>query len=381
MPRVDIELESAIARSPRVMQVEGLFDVPEQKTSRASYHFDVPFDDRPWSVGLIVGPSGAGKSTVARHLFGDALIDGYQWPHGKAIVDAFGKHSIDTVVGAPSSVGFASPPAWLKPFSVLSNGERFRVNLARAIVDERPLVAIDEFSSVIDRQVALVASHAVAKAVRAREGKKLVAVTCHGDVVDWLQPDWVLEPHVGTFSWRSPWRRPAVDVEIVRCSSGAWRWFRSHHYLSAELNRSAKCFVALVGGELAGFAAVLPTPHAVVRNLSRIHRMVVLPDFQGLGIGAHALPDAVGGIARAIGRRLTIVTSHPGLIMAMAKSRSWRLTRNMSIGTSAGRTSSLKWSIHSSAQRRTASFEYVGSASVDADVARKMWTAKVKERT
>ncbi len=52
-------------------------------------------------------------------------------------------------------------------------------------------VVFDEFTSVVDREVAKVGSYAVSKAVRRQPGKQFIAVTCHYDVVDWLEPDWV----------------------------------------------------------------------------------------------------------------------------------------------------------------------------------------------
>jgi hypothetical protein len=375
MPRVDLTLTAPIVRSAKVMQCEGMFDVPERRHSNAEFHFDVPLDDLPWQVGLITGPSGAGKSQVARALFGDALIDGYEWDADKAVVDGFGSMPVKDVVGALSSVGFASPPGWLKPYRVLSNGERFRVNLARAIVDERPLVAMDEFSSVVDRQVGRIGAHACAKAVRARPGKQFVAVTCHEDVLEWLQPDWVLEPHIGKFSWRSLRRRPSVDLEVVRCAREAWRWFAPHHYLSSDLHKAAKCFAGLIDGQPVAFGALLFFPHPRTNAIWRIHRLVVLPDYQGLGLGAHSFPGALGGIARAMGKRLTVTTSHPALIAAWAKSTEWRMGAAPKItAIHTGNRTGMNRHSAGSLGRRVASFEYVGDSLRDKDAASRMWS-------
>jgi len=382
MPRVDLTLETPIDRTPRVKQCEGIFDIPENRLSKVEFHFDVPLEEKPWQVGLIVGPSGAGKSRVARALFGDALIEAYPWNADAAVVDGFGDLPIKDIIGALSAVGFASPPGWLKPYRVLSNGERFRCNLARALVDPAPLVAIDEFSSVVDRQVARIGAHASAKAVRARPGKRFVAVTCHEDVLDWLQPDWVLEPHVGRFSWREHRRRPAVELEVVRCSRAAWRWFAPHHYLSAELHRGSRCFAGLIDGRPVAFGAVLHFPHPTAKRVWRLHRLVVLPDYQGLGLGAHAFPNALGSIVRALGQRLSVTTSHPALIRAWAKSREWHMKRRPGIAAKQGRRKSAIKTMAASGSanqgRRTASFEYVGPALDDAARARVFWDGSAR---
>ena len=94
------------------------------------------------------------------------------------------------ITKALCSVGFASPPDWLKSYDCLSQGEKMRVDIARALCLDRSLIVFDEFTSAVDREIAKVSAYAISKAVR-RSKKKFIAVTCHYDVVDWLEPDWV----------------------------------------------------------------------------------------------------------------------------------------------------------------------------------------------
>jgi hypothetical protein len=127
VPRVDVLKQTSIVRTPRVMQLEGLFDVPPSAQSGERWTMDVPLEARDWSIGAIVGPSGAGKSTLARELFGSALVSGYDWPSDKSVVDGFpSAMGIKDITGLLSSVGFSSPPAWLRPYGVLSTGQQFR---------------------------------------------------------------------------------------------------------------------------------------------------------------------------------------------------------------------------------------------------------------
>ncbi|MEV4573636.1 hypothetical protein AB0K16_10265 [Nonomuraea jabiensis] len=62
--------------------------------------------------------------------------------------------SIKDIVGLPTAVGLSSPPAWLRPYKTLSNGEAFRASMARAVAEQDGLVVVDEFTSVVGRQVA-----------------------------------------------------------------------------------------------------------------------------------------------------------------------------------------------------------------------------------
>jgi ABC-type glutathione transport system ATPase component len=119
------------------MQLEGIFDVPpsERSTLEWSVNFDLP---ETWNIGAIVGPSGCGKTTIARELFADNIVSGYEWNDKKSILDDFPKGmSIKDICDLLSSVGFSSPPSWVRPFHVLSNGEQFRVNMARMIAEQK----------------------------------------------------------------------------------------------------------------------------------------------------------------------------------------------------------------------------------------------------
>jgi GNAT superfamily N-acetyltransferase len=358
---------SPVVLSPRVSQVLGMFDVPPlgESTQQWDVSLDLPAQ---WNIGVIVGPSGCGKSTVAAELFGDCIATPPPWPDDRSILDGFPPQlGVRDVVGLLSSVGFSSPPAWVRPFAVLSNGQQFRVNLAHALasamVDHRPTL-VDEYSSVVDRTVAQIGSAAVAKTVR-RHGLQLIAVTCHYDVLDWLEPDWAYEPHTNALRLNAAagddrgglWRRPRVQLEIFPTAAATWRLFKHHHYLSAALNHSAACYAATVNGDAAAFAAVLPFPHPT-RPGWREHRTVCLPDFQGIGIG-NAMSEFVASLYRATGKPYTSTTSHPAMIRHRARSPLWRMARRPGLGAARrrgplGRTAAI--------DRITAGFEYIGPA-------------------
>lgn len=345
MRSVDLVVETKLERTPRVKQLSGMFDVPAQEKLSRSWKGDLPLDERDWNVGLIVGPSGAGKSSVARQLFGDEPR--YEW-RAPSVIDDFGKDwSIQDIADICQAVGFNTIPSWMKSYSVLSTGEKFRVDLARRLLEGGDTIMVDEFTSVVDRQVAHIGCHAVQKHVR-RKAKRFVAVTCHYDVIDWLQPDWMLEPATMTFQWRLLQRRPALDVEIARVDYAAWKLFAPFHYLTSEMHRAAKCFVLFVSGVPAAFAGVIHRPHAKVDDIKGVSRLVTLPDYQGMGL-AFVLVDALGAAYRALNLRLHTYPAHPALARGFDRSSVWAmvkclgvfstksLTRNASIGEMGGR--------------------------------------------
>jgi energy-coupling factor transporter ATP-binding protein EcfA2/GNAT superfamily N-acetyltransferase len=310
--------------------MSGLFDLPVTEKTKVEWDVDIPIEGRKFNIGLIVGPSGCGKSTVAKELFGANIIHSYEWPTDKSVIDAF-PASMPTkeVVETLSSVGFNSPPSWMRPFHVLSNGEQFRVTCARALAENSDLVVLDEFTSVIDRQVAQVASHSIQKSIR-RADKQFIAISCHFDIIDWLQPDWIYEPATGRFQWRELQRHPDIKLNIREADRSLWPIFRHHHYLSGDIHPAAKCFAAYIEGRPVAFAAVLHFPHPKTRNIKMGHRLVVLPDFQGLGIGGR-LDDFLGNHLHSLGFRYRNCVAHPAMIAYYAKSPRWRLTNKVNL--------------------------------------------------
>ena len=120
------------------------------------------------------------KEYFKNHVWGD-----------NAIVDEMPKNrTMSEIEKTFTSVGFASPPSWLKPFGVLSNGEKMRVEIAYCLLSDDPVTVYDEFTSVVNREVAKTASMAINKALK-RSGKKFIAISCHDDIIPYLQPDWI----------------------------------------------------------------------------------------------------------------------------------------------------------------------------------------------
>lgn len=427
MPRIEATVECPVFDSFRVRQVAGMFDVPLARRASRRFAIDLPdLDSFSWRVGSIVGPSGSGKTTLARRLFGDRLARGGDWPRDRAVVDALGELPVRPIVSLLTAVGFSSPPSWLKPYHVLSTGEQFRCDLARALArgliagqsgsagepgsasgesagavagaragngttdadlggpdgPAQPaaneassgapgepggadggtaalgeIVAFDEFTSVVDRDVARVIAAAVSRSVRqGRFGCRFVAVTCHRDVVEWLAPDWTIDTATARFE-RRRLRRPPIELRLVRCRRRAWRLFADHHYLSGALNPASRCYLALWDDAPVAFCAVVALLGKPGRW--RVSRLVVLPEYQGIGIGGAVL-DAVCESRRAAGLRMNLTASHPAVIAHCRRSPHWRAVAVRKTGSPAARRAWRKY--RGSAGRAVVSFEYVGPA-------------------
>lgn len=273
--------------------------------------------DSEYSIGLIVGPSGSGKSTMLKDIGEEEDVS---WDPNLAVCSHF--EDAQDAQDRLSAVGFNSIPSWMRPFHVLSNGEQFRANLARRLKDG---AVIDEFTSVVDRNVAKSCSMATRKYIDKKGLKNITFATCHYDIIEWLQPDWVFDTATGTITTRGELRQPEINVEIVPCSRKAWEMFSQHHYLTGDLNKSSRCYLAIWNDVPVGFNAVIALPNGAFRNAWRGHRTVILPDFQGMGIGTK-FSDTIGEIMLAEGKRYFSKTAHPRLGEYREASDKWRPT-------------------------------------------------------
>lgn len=312
--------------SYRAARVKSLFNA--ETGANFSVDADLDIDDGRWSIGVVVGPSGSGKTSIGRSLFGGgAIYEPSGWSAEAPIIDCIAPGGdFDAVTGALAAVGLGSVPSWLRPYAVLSNGEKFRADLAKIICEAPERVIVDEFTSVVDRQIAKFGALAFQKAWRRTKGK-CVLLSCHYDILDWVEPDWVFDTATGKFQRGSLWRRPSFELEIWQTDKRYWHLFEPHYYLKLPSMIAATYYVGAVDGEPVCHIGLSPR---IDIKAMRASRMVVMPEWQGAGIGMRFLNAVcemqVTGRGR-FGDKVKAVyfhTSHPGLSSALRRDKRWR---------------------------------------------------------
>lgn len=319
--KLSVAHRCAEAASYRAARVRSLFNVADQAT-RFDIEAELPGLDEDWQIGVIVGPSGSGKTSLGRAI---GPLYAPPWSEDAPIVDAIApERAFDAVTGALAAVGLGSVPTWLRPFRLLSNGEQFRATLARLVCEAPTLAVIDEFSSVVDRQIARVGAAAFAKAWR-RGGGKVVLLSCHHDILDWVQPDWTYDTALGALERGRLRCRPPINLDIEQSNWSSWPRFEPHHYLKLPNMVAAQCYVGKIGGEPVAHVAFSTRPGLVE---ARACRLVIMPEWQGIGVGLRflgAICDRWAAGQNRYGKRLPTLfhTSHPGLAAALRRAPGW----------------------------------------------------------
>lgn len=123
--------------------------------------------------------------------------------------------------------------------------------------------------------------------------------------------------------------RPKIDLNVYRVEPIVWKdmEFYKHHYLSSELNPSAICLMFTWNSQPVAFVALLNTPRKGLPNDMAVSRLVILPEYQGLGLSSVIL-NFCGGIIsnKGNGARLNIKTIHDKVGTFLEKSTNWKPT-------------------------------------------------------
>jgi len=273
-------------------------------------------------IVLIVGTSGSGKSTILRTI-GNRQV---QFDNQTTVIENFS--TAERGEELLLACGLRTIPAWFRSPATLSNGERHRFEMAMCL--DQDIDTIDEFTSVVDRDTAKSLAFSVRKYYDRQENTKpLYIASCHRDIVEWLDPDWVYDTDLCVLENRRllhpVGRRPELALTIRSTSSFYWQYFKRFHYLTSDLSKSAHYYVLLLGDKPIGFHAAIHSTNRDIHSYWRGHRTVILPEFQGMGIGT-AFSDAIAEIYVSRGMRYFSKTAHPSFGEHREKSPLWRAT-------------------------------------------------------
>jgi len=276
----------------------------------------IPIPKKPESgLVLIKGSSGSGKTTILKSWTNAGNV---QFDNTKSVIENFS--SIENGDELLRAFGLKSIPTWFRPYHTLSNGEAHRAFCALSV--DHKVECIDEFTSTVDRNTAMSLSVALRKWV---SNQLLIVASCHIDIEEWLCPDHIYDADLQEWQQRRYLRRPPISLSITVGDFKDWVLFKKHHYLTGDVSKSCHFYLARYKDTPVAFLAVIHRCSRDIPSYWGESRIVVLPEFQGLGIGV-ALSEAIAEFYTDNGLRYFAKTSHPSLGLYRNKSSKWRPT-------------------------------------------------------
>lgn len=331
MQTYSVRLESEVFNTFRCQLAANSLDIDTKKKS--IHELVVHTDIKNYNIGLIIGASGSGKTTLAKKIYGDDCFN-YSLNEDLPIIEQLPRDlSYEQCASILSGIGLTSVPCWIKPIKTLSNGQRARC-VSAFLMTSSEIVCIDEWTSVVDRTVAKAMSHCVQKFAR-NNNKKITLVSCHYDVTEWLNPDWIIDCNKQTFEDRGLLlpderkRKEQLNFSIKKTTRDTWKYFSKYHYLSDTIPVGRNYFFGLFKNEdqigFMAFSNYVPIRKGTV-PIYHSNRVVIHPDYTGLGIGLLFVNKCCQLFKKETGYKIYAKFSSQPMLKARMKDRhNWKL--------------------------------------------------------
>lgn len=365
MKKYNVLLKSEISKTYRAQRAADSLDIDTEKKSIHELNIECDIET-DYNVGLIIGASGSGKTTLAKHIFGNDVFKTYL-NESKSLIDQFPEsYTYDECSSIIAGVGLTSVPCWIRPAYTLSNGQKSRAEAALAMCNNENLTVIDEWTSVVDRTVAKVMSHCIQKHAR-KNKKRIILLSCHYDVVEWLNPDWIIDCNTQQFidrrllSNEDRQRKERLQFDIREIDKKSWKYFSKYHYLSEKLPGGKIYTFGIFSGEnqigFQCFANYVPIRKASI-PIFHSNRTVIHPDYAGLGLGIRLITETSKIMKQKYNYKIMGKFSSEPVFRSMSKDKNWKLvgisrattTTTGNIGRKKGYRNKIK----------TYSFEFIG---------------------
>lgn len=187
------KFKSSVERTSRVLEVAEGFGLGLTDKEFVIYD-NVDIEVRQGDVAYITGQSGSGKSLLLRDLADQMRAEGLRVAdlnttplEEKPVIELVGKTTVEAT-DLLAKAGISDAWIYIRKPSELSDGQRYRLKLAKLIESDADVWIADEFGAVLDRVTAKIVAFNIAKVAR-RMGKTLLVATTHDDMVEELAPD------------------------------------------------------------------------------------------------------------------------------------------------------------------------------------------------
>ena len=299
----------------------------------------VLYDNVELRIGLtdivyITGDSGSGKSVLLRRIQKDLTaecinIKNVKVDRRKPLVDTLGK-SLEEALELLSRVGLNDAFLFVRRYSQLSDGQKYRYRIAKMIESGKQYWIMDEFCATLDRDTAKIVAFNVQKLAR-RLGRGVFAATTHTDLSGDLNPSVHIHKRFGkeiqvNYYPNKPAKKCSLVKEmlVIEGSHQDWKTLSHLHYRSHRIVAPRKIFCLRRGDELCGVIVYCYSPVACFgrrqvlpkmsikemnEKLSIICRVVVHPKYRTIGLGSKLIHETLAYVG----------TPYVELVAVMAK--------------------------------------------------------------
>jgi len=266
---INIDFTTKTELTPRMIEVSEAFGlgVSEEKHFVIYKDFNIGFNQ--CDVVFITGDSGGGKSLLLKELNNHQDIihkinlDDIQPDPEEVIIESVGK-TLEEGIRILSLMGLNDAFIFLRKYKELSDGQKYRYRLAKALSMKPDFLFIDEFCANLDRSTAQVISYNLQRTAR-REKMCLIVATTHQDIVFDLNADVVIDKKFMdevSVTYKDVEKREISFYDQIYIEEGTiadYKKLAKYHYKNTSHNFPySKIYVAKRHEELVGVAVYSP---------------------------------------------------------------------------------------------------------------------------
>ncbi|ELP0880792.1 MULTISPECIES: ATP-binding cassette domain-containing protein [Klebsiella] len=197
---INVSFNTRVNKTIRTLEIAESFGLGLDEKAWTLYD-NLELDIERGDVVYVTGQSGSGKSVVLRELqrlmagAGQrvASIDDFVFADDTNVIDQLGKTTSDAL-GLLSMAGLNDAYLFVRKPSEMSDGQKYRLKIAKLIESGADVWVADEFGAVLDRVTAQVVASNLQRAARA-VGATVIVATTHEDLKNALRPSVQITKH------------------------------------------------------------------------------------------------------------------------------------------------------------------------------------------
>jgi len=313
----NISYETHTKITPRSLVVAEAFGlgIDEAQTFKV---LDAELKIGPNDIVYITGDSGSGKSVLLRAIRADLGDEAFDLSEvavdsDKPLIETVGA-TVEEGLELLSKVGLNDAFLFLRTYSQLSDGQKYRYRIAKLIESGKQWWLMDEFAACLDRDTAKIIAYNLQKIAR-QQGKAVIAATTHNDLQEDLKPSVLVRKRFGEEIQISYFlNEPAAECSLnreMKIEEGTkedWQKLSSFHYRGHKVAVPRKIFRLIRKDELCGVIVYSYPPPACYgrrlvlprmsiqemnKKLSIINRVVIHPKYRTIGLGAKLIHETL----------------------------------------------------------------------------------------